>query len=200
VCASAVGWYGDRGDDLVDETLRPGNGFLADVCREWEAAAQPAREAGIRVVWMRFGVVVSGRDGALPKMATPFRLGLGGVLGNGRQYFSWIALDDVIGAIHHAILDERLAGPVNAVAPRAVTNRELTRTLGRVLGRPTFFPVPAFALRLLLGEMANEMLLSGARVAPRRLEETGFTFRHPELEGALRHELGRAAPAPDRRA
>lgn len=191
VGASAVGWYGNRGDEILDESSGPGRGFLADVCRAWESAALPAREAGVRVVAMRFGVVLSGRGGALPKMAAPFRFGLGGVLGGGRQYFSWIALDDAVGAIIRALADERLAGPVNAVAPHAVTNRELTRTLGRVLGRPTPFPVPEAVLRWLLGEMAEEMLLSSARVVPRRLQESGFAFRFPELEGALRHELVR---------
>ncbi len=191
VCASAVGWYGDRGDTPVAETSAPGTGFLADVCREWEAAAHPAREVGIRVVWTRFGIVVSARGGALAAMLPAFRLGLGGPLGSGKQFMSWVALDDVVGVIDHALRNERLAGPVNAVAPRAVTNEEWTRTLGRVLERPTFMRVPAWFLRLVLGQMADEALLSSVRATPRRLIETGYAFRRPELEDAFRHELGR---------
>jgi uncharacterized protein (TIGR01777 family) len=193
VCASAVGWYGDRGDTPVDETSAPGTGFLPEVCRAWESAAQPAREAGIRVVWTRFGIVVSARGGALAAMLPAFRLGLGGPLGSGTQFMSWIALDDAVGVIDHVLRDERLAGPVNAVAPRAVTNEEWTRTLGRVLERPTFMRVPAWFLRLVLGSMADEALLSSVRAIPRRLDETAYTFRWPELEGVFRHELGRTS-------
>jgi uncharacterized protein (TIGR01777 family) len=192
ISASAIGWYGDRGDTPVDETAAPGSGFLADVCRDWEAAALPVREAGIRTVWARFGIVVSRRGGALSAMLPAFRLGLGGRLGSGRQWMSWIALDDAIGALLHAIRVDAIAGPMNIASPAAVTNLEWTRTLGRVLDRPTFASVPAFVLRALLGDMAKEMLLAGARVVPRRLEETGFAFSSRELESTLRHELERA--------
>lgn len=190
LCASGIGAYGERGDDILDETEPPGAGFLADLTREWERAGVAALEAGARVVWMRLGVVVSGKDGAIPKMATPFRFGVGGPLGNGRAYLSWVALDDVLGAFHHALVDDRLSGPVNVVAPSAVTNAELTRTLAKVLHRPAFFRVPASLLRLLLGEMAQEMLLTSTRAVPKKLLETGYKFRHPEFEGALRHEFG----------
>lgn len=189
VCASAIGYYGDRGDEVLDETSPSGEGFLAEVCRQWEAAADPAREKGIRVVHLRTGVVLSGEGGALQKMLTPFKLGVGGVVGSGTQYWSWVARDDVAGAIHHAITHEELSGPVNATAPHPVTNREFTKTLGRVLHRPTIFPMPAFAAKLMLGEMADELLLASTRVLPRRLQDSGFEFRHPELEEALRHAL-----------
>jgi len=191
VCASAVGYYGDRGQELLDEQSPPGGDFLSDVCHHWEAAAEPARQAGIRVVHCRFGVVLSAAGGALKKMLPPFRMGLGGRLGSGRQYMSWIALDDAIGAIYHALMTDSLAGPVNAATPEAVTNLEFTKVLGRVLSRPTIFPVPAAALRLLLGQMADEMLLSSIRVRPARLLESGYKFREPDLEPALRHMLGK---------
>lgn len=186
VCASAVGYYGDRADEILKEESAPGSGFLADVCREWEAATQPAVERGIRVVNLRIGIVLSPMGGALAKMLTPFKLGVGGTIGSGRQYMSWIALDDVVGAIHFALTNESLHGPVNAVAPNPVTNREFTHTLGRVLSRPTLFPMPAFAARLVLGEMADALLLASARVEPAQLLASGFTFRHPDLEAALR--------------
>ncbi len=189
VCASAVGWYGDRGEVVLDETSAPGSGFLAETCREWEAAAHPARDAGIRVVWARFGLIVSAQGGVLAAMLPAFRLGLGGALGSGRQWMSWIALDDAIGAFQHVIQSEKLSGPVNFTSPAAVTNAEWTRTLARVLGRPAFMKVPAFALRLLPGNMADEALLASARVAPRRLQETAFRFQGPELEEAFRREL-----------
>ncbi len=191
VCASAVGFYGDRADAELDEASDPGTGFLADVCRDWESAAHPARERGIRVVSLRLGVVLSADGGALEKMLTPFKLGAGGVIGSGRQYWSWIALDDVVSAIDHAITHEALDGPVNCVAPNPVTNREFTKTLGRVLRRPTLVPLPAFAARLALGQMADELLLASARVIPKRLQETGYKFRYPELDNALRHALGK---------
>jgi uncharacterized protein (TIGR01777 family) len=191
VCASAIGIYGNRGDELLDERFAPGEGFLADICREWEAIPESVRPRGIRVVNVRFGVVLSAAGGALAVMLTPFKLGVGGIVGSGRQYFSWIGIDDVVGAIHHALTCEDLNGPVNVVSPHPVTNREFTKTLGRVLRRPTALPVPAFAIRLALGEMADEMLLASIRVAPRRLEETGYAFRDPELEPALRHVLGK---------
>lgn len=191
VTASAVGYYGDRGDELLAEESPPGTGFLAELCREWEAAADPAREKGIRVANLRLGLVLSGTGGALPRMLPAFKLGVGGVIGSGRQYWSWIAIDDLVGAIYHALTTESLRGPVNVVAPRAVTNREFTKTLGRVLSRPTIFPLPAFAARLALGEMANELLLAGQRLEPARLVASGYKFLYPELEDALRHVLGK---------
>lgn len=189
VCASAVGVYGDRGEELLDENAEPGTGFLAEVCRGWEAAADPARAKGIRVVHVRFGVILSGEGGALAKMLTPFRLGLGGILGDGSQYMSWIAREDAVGIVVHAISEDALAGPVNAVSPNPVTNREFTQTLGGVLRRPTIVPIPAFGARLVFGEMADELLLSSARVRPARLVETGYAFRFAELEGALRRAI-----------
>ena len=191
VCASAVGYYGDRGDERLIEESAPGSGFLAEVCRAWEAAAEPAVRRGIRVVNLRIGVVLSPAGGALAKLLPLFQIGAGGTLGSGAQYMSWVSIDDVIGAVHHALMTEGLRGPVNVVAPEPVTNREFTRTLGRVLARPTLLPAPAFALRLVLGEMADEALLASARVAPSRLLATGYAFRSSHLEGALRHLLGR---------
>lgn len=189
VSASAVGYYGDRGEETVDESSAPGTGFLADVCREWEAATQSARDAGIRVVNLRLGVVLSPHGGALAQMLTPFKLGVGGVIGSGRQYLSWISIDDLVSAIQFALRTESLSGPVNAATPHPVANREFTKTLGGVLGRPTVFPMPAFAARLAFGEMADEMLLGGVRVEPRALSTAGFAFQYPELESALRHLL-----------
>jgi uncharacterized protein (TIGR01777 family) len=189
--ASAIGFYGDRGAETLTEESAPGTGFLTDVCREWEAATEPASRAGIRVVNLRFGMVLSPRGGALQKLLLPFRLGMGGRLGDGRQFTSWIALDDAIGAIHHALCEESVRGPVNAVAPEPVSNAEFTRTLARVLRRPTLLPVPAFAARLAFGEMADALLLAGARALPARLQASGYRFRFPDLESALRHLLGR---------
>lgn len=191
VAASAIGFYGDRGDELLDEAASPGIGFLPEVSRAWEAAAAPAREAGIRVVHLRIGIVLSPAGGALGQMLLPFKLGVGGVLGSGDQYMSWISIDDVVGIVRYALANESLSGPVNAVAPRAVTNREFTRTLGAVLRRPTILPAPAFAMRIALGEMADALLLASTRVDPAALRATAFEFQHPELEGALRHVLGR---------
>jgi len=196
VCASAIGYYGDRGEDLLTEECPPGSGFLPDLCREWEAAPEAAVRKGIRVVTLRIGVVLTPRGGALSRMLPPFRAGLGGVIGNGGQYVSWIALDDLLGIVLHALQSGELRGPVNAVAPGPVTNRELTEALGKILSRPTFLPVPAFALRLAMGEMADALLLASTRVAPRRLEETGYRFRFPELSGALRHLLGKRKECP----
>ena len=189
--ASAIGFYGDRGDQPVDETAAGGDGFLAGVCRQWEAAASPALDRGARVVLVRIGLVLSSRGGALAKMLTPFRLGLGGIVGDGRQVMSWIHLDDLVGVFEHALADPNLSGPINAVAPAAVTNRDFTRTLGRVLGRPTLVPMPAPMVRLAFGEMGTELLLASTRVVPSRLQASGYAFRFPDLESALRHELGR---------
>ena len=190
VSASAVGYYGNRGDEVLTEESTSGADFLADVARQWEAALAPATQAGIRTVMLRIGFILSPRGGGLARMLPPFRLGLGGKLGNGRQWMSWISIDDVVGAIQHALATESLRGPVNAVAPHPVTNAEFTRTLGRVLGRPTIFPMPAIVARLAFGEMAKALLLASQRVQPVKLEASGFQFRHPELEGALRELLG----------
>jgi uncharacterized protein len=193
VSASAIGIYGNRGSESLTETSGPGDpgDFLVSVAREWEAAAEPARAAGIRVVHPRFGVVLSPNGGALKKMLLPFRLGLGGRLGDGSQWMSWISIDDAVGAIQHAISSPTLRGAVNATAPEPVTNRDFTTTLGRVLKRPTPFPVPASALRLALGEMADGTLLTSVRALPTRLLESVYRFRHADLESALRHVLGK---------
>jgi uncharacterized protein (TIGR01777 family) len=189
VSASAVGYYGDRGDERVDESSPPGRGFLAEVCQQWEAETHASRDADIRVVNLRLGVVLSRNGGALSSMLLPFRLGLGGVIGRGRQYLSWIELDDLVRVIQFTLAAAALSGPVNAVAPDPVTNREFTKTLGRVLGRPTVVPMPAVAARLAFGKMADEMLLSGVRVSPRALTAAAFRFQFPQLEPALRHAL-----------
>jgi uncharacterized protein (TIGR01777 family) len=184
VSASAVGFYGSRGDERLTEESPAGSGFLAELCRDWEAAAGPARRKGLRVVHLRFGMVLSPRGGALAKMLLPFRLGLGGRIGDGGQYWSWISLDDAVGALCHALTTEALRGPVNAVSPDPVTNLEFTRALGKALQRPVLFPMPAFAARAAFGEMADALLLASARAEPVRLQETGYAFRHPGL-GAL---------------
>lgn len=189
-CASAIGYYGDRGDELLTEESASGTGFLSEVCREWEAAAKPAVQKGIRVVHLRFGMVLSGAGGALARLLPPFKMGLGGVLGTGHQYIGWIALDDLLDVIVHVLTTEALQGPVNAVTPNPVTNQEFTRTLGRILSRFTLFPIPASAVRLTFGEIADEVLLASQRVQPTRLLATGYRFRYPDLEGALRHSLG----------
>jgi uncharacterized protein (TIGR01777 family) len=193
VSASAVGFYGPRGDEPLTEAAESGGGFLADVCRAWEAAAVPAQALGIRLVLLRIGVVLSARGGALARLLPPFRLGAGGPVGSGRQAMSWIALDDLVGAVHHVLFDDAVSGPVNATAPAPVTNADFARTLGRVLGRPAVLPLPAPAVRLAFGAMGDEMLLAGQRVLPARLEAARFAFAFPALEGALRHELGRPA-------
>ena len=190
VSASAIGFYGNRGDEVLAETSTPGSGFLPGVCQEWEAAAAPAEKAGIRTVRMRIGVVLSAKGGALAKMLTPFKMGVGGVIGSGTQYMSWVSLDDVVGAIVFALTHENLSGPANFVAPNPATNREFTKTLGKVISRPTIFPMPAFAVRLAFGEMGDELLLGSTRVKPERLQQAGYAFKYPELEGALRAALG----------
>lgn len=191
VCASAIGYYGDRGEELLTESSAPGEGFLPDVCKDWEAACEPARQKGIRVVNLRIGVILSPQGGALAKMLLPFKMGVGGKVGSGKQYWSWVALDDVVGAIHHCLMNDELSGPVNATAPNPCTNAEFTKVLGKVLSRPTLFPMPKFAARLALGEMADDLLLASARVQPERLQQSDYEFRYPELEQALRHLLGR---------
>jgi len=201
VCASAIGYYGDcgggdRGDAELDETAPCGEGFLPELCMQWERACEPARDAGIRVVNMRLGVVLSPDGGALKKMLLPFKLGAGGILGTGRQYFSWIALDDVIHATKFLLNREGISGPVNLVSPQPVTNREFTKALGQALSRPTILPMPAFAARLAFGEMADALLLTGARVSPKVLADEGYDFLHPSLGSALRHLLGRSTDSP----
>jgi uncharacterized protein (TIGR01777 family) len=191
ICASAIGYYGNRGDEVLTETSTPGNDFLASVCVEWEQATLPATEKGIRTVNARFGIILDRDGGALAKMLPPFRMGIGGRVGDGRQWMSWITLDDVVGALKFLSLDGAVNGPVNYVAPRPVTNAEFTRTLGRVLSRPTFFPIPAFGARLAFGEMADALLLSSQRVEPTVLENRGFAFYWPRLEPALEHLLKR---------
>ena len=193
VCASAVGFYGDRGDEPLDERSARGSGFLAEVCEAWEEACQPARDAGIRVVNLRIGVVLSADGGALAKMLPPFRFGLAGKLGNGKQWMSWISLDDLVGAIDHALTHEEIEGPVNAVSPNPVTNAEFTSALGRVLSRPTALTMPAIGARVVFGKLADELLLSSIRAQPRALLASGFRFEHPDLETALRQALGRRA-------
>lgn len=188
--ASAIGFYGDREEEVLTEENTIGSLFLSHLCRDWEAATEPASVAGIRVVNLRFGIILSAEGGALAKMLFPFRLGLGGKIGSGAQFMSWIAIEDVVGAIQYALTTESLTGAVNVVAPDPVTNEVFTKCLGKVLGRPTIFPMPALAARLVFGEMADELLLASTRVAPAKLQKTGYTFRHPHLEEALPALLG----------
>jgi len=190
VSASAVGYYGDRGDEVLREDSGPGSDFLAEVCLAWEAAADPARRAGIRVVHPRFGIVLSPKGGALGRTLPIFKLGGGGRIGSGHQWWSWVALDDVVGAIMHALEGDSVEGPANVGSPNPLTNAQYTRVLGKVLNRPTVFPLPAPAARLALGEVADALLLASQRMEPARLNETGYEFRYPELEGTLRHLLG----------
>jgi len=185
VVASAVGIYGDRGDELLDESSAPGSGFLAELCQQWEAAARPAAEAGIRVVHLRLGVVLGPNGGALAKMLPAFRLGLGGRLGDGRQWMSWISITDAVAAMLFALETPQLTGAVNLTAPQPVTNAEFTRRLAQKLQRPAWLPAPAFALRLAFGQMAEETLLASARVIPEKLMQAGFNFQHPTLKKAL---------------
>jgi uncharacterized protein len=191
VSVSATGYYGDRGNELLTEESESGDLFLSEVCREWEAAADPAREAGVRVVHPRFGIVLTTEGGALGTTLPIFKLGGGGKIGSGRQYWSWVSFDDVIAAILYLMDNEGISGPVNVVTPDPPTNAEYTRVLGKVLNRPTFFTVPAPAARVMLGGIADELLLASARVEPVRLQQTGYSFRHPELEATLRYLLGR---------
>jgi uncharacterized protein len=199
VSGSAVGYYGaQRGDELLTEESAPGSDYLADVAREWESAAEPAGAAGIRLVTLRTGVVLGERGGALQRLLLPFRLGVGGRIGSGRQWMSWISLDDAVRAIRFALETRTIDGAVNLVAPEPVRNADFARTLGRVLRRPAFLPVPAFALTLVFGAMARNTILADQRVLPKRLAGAGFTFRHPRLEDALRFELRRSADRVDR--
>ncbi len=185
ICASAIGYYGDRGSEVLTEDSSAGTGFLPDVCREWEAATGPARDAGIRVVNLRLGVVLSKVGGALAKMLLPFKLCVGGIVGSGRQYWSWLTVDEAAQMFRFALQNNGLNGPVNAVAPQPVTNLEFTKALGSVLHRPTIFPLPAFMARLVLGEMADDLILGSTRVVPQRLQAAGYTFQHPEIQDAL---------------
>ncbi|MCR9229421.1 MAG: TIGR01777 family oxidoreductase [bacterium] len=189
LCASAVGFYGDRGEERLDESSPRGEGFLADVCQAWEQATLPAQDAGIRVVNMRFGMILDRKGGALGQMLTPFKMGVGGRLGSGKQYWSWIALPDVINALQFCLNHSELAGPVNFVAPDEVTNLEFTKTLGKVLSRPTCLPVPAWGVKTAFGEMGQELMLTSARVVPKKLTEAGFQFQYPQLEDAFRSVL-----------
>jgi len=193
VCASAVGWYGDSGEREVDEGDPRGRGYLADVVEAWEGATRPAADAGVRVVSARFGIILSPRGGALPRMLLPARLGAGGPIAGGRQWWSWVDLDDVVGALDHSLSHDDVKGPMLVVSPHPVRNDEFARVLGRVLRRPSFVPLPAFAARLALGEMADELLLSSCRARPAKLLASGYRFAHPDLEGSLRHQLGRPA-------
>ena len=196
ISASATGYYGNRGEEILREDSPAGSGFIAQVCRQWEAATAPASDRGVRIVNLRMGVVLTPIGGFLARMLPLFRMGLGGRIAYGEQYLSWIAIDDLIQVIFHVLAHETLKGPLNAVSPQPVTNREFTRTLGRVLRRPTFLTVPAPAIRLLLGEMADELLLVSARVEPQRLQESGYAFCYPDLEAALRHLLRASSPRP----
>jgi len=189
VSASAIGYYGNRRDEVLTEKSLPGNDFLAEVCVEWEKATRPAIEKGIRTVHARFGIILDANGGALAKMLTPFRMGIGGRVGDGKQWMSWIAIEDVVNGLISVIGDKSVSGPVNFVAPNAVTNAEFTKTLGRVLSKPTLFPVPVFGVRLAFGEMADALLLAGQKVKPNVLEQKGFDFSWPTLDSALRHVL-----------
>ena len=191
VTASAIGYYGDRGDEVLRESSAPGKGFLAEVCRDWEAASQPAVDAGIRSVQLRTGLVLSPDGGALQKMVLPFRLGIGGNIGNGRQWWSWIDIQDWVGALHHILKTDLLQGAVNLVAPRPVTNAEFTKILASVLSRPAIFPMPAFAARLAFGQMADELLLASQRVEPAKLISSGYPFHYSDLRKALEAILKR---------
>lgn len=191
VSASAVGCYGDRGDEVLTEASAIGHGFLPEVCLAWETHAEGAARLGVRTAVLRFGVVLTPKGGALAKMLPLFRCGLGGRLGSGRQWMSWVSIDDVVGVVQHALAERRCTGPLNVVAPGEVTNAEFAAALGRVLRRPTFLPAPAWALRLVFGQMADEALLASTRAAPKRLEEMGYVFRQPNLEPALRAVLAR---------
>jgi uncharacterized protein (TIGR01777 family) len=189
VSASGAGFYGNRGDELLTEESAPGTGFLAKISQQWEAATAPAREAGVRVVCLRIGVVLAKHGGALKPLLLPFRLGLGGRIGSGRQYWSWVSLDDVIGAMLLALENDALVGAVNAVGPTPATNEGFVDALGRELHRPTIFPFPEFAVRAVLGEMGEELLLASTRVVPAKLQRAGYVFWHADLRGALRAAL-----------
>jgi uncharacterized protein len=190
-CSSAIGYYGDRGNELLNEHSSPGSGFLPDVCREWEAATKAAADAGIRTVQMRTGIVLSKKGGALGKMLTPFKLGVGGKIGDGQQWMSWIDVQDMVGAIHHILKSDLLQGPVNMVAPKPVTNEDFSGTLASVLSRPAIFPMPAFIVKLVFGEMGQTVLLGSQRVEPTQLVMSGYPFRFSSLNASLENILKR---------
>jgi uncharacterized protein (TIGR01777 family) len=189
ISASAIGYYGDRGDEQLTETSRPGDTFLSDVSKEWEIESRRAEDSGVRTVLLRNGIVLSKDGGALAAMLTPFKFGVGGVIGNGQQWMSWISLDDVVGIVNYALQNEHLRGAINVVSPNPVTNEEFTKTMGDVLYRPTFLPLPEFAVNFVFGEMGDALLLDSTRVIPKRLEEAGFEFKFPELRPALEHAV-----------
>ena len=189
ICASAVGFYGDRGDTELTESSGAGKTFLAEVAKEWEAEARRAEDLGIRTVLLRSGIVLSKEGGALATMLTPFKLGVGGVIGDGTQWMSWISLDDVVGVINYALENENMRGAINNTSPNPVTNEEFTKTLGSVLYRPTFLPLPEFAVHMVLGEMGDALLLDSTRVIPKRLKDAGYEFKYPELKAALEHAV-----------
>ena len=189
ICSSAIGYYGDRGDELLNEESAPGMGFLPEVCHEWEVATHPAADAGIQTVQIRTGVVLSPKGGALGKMLTPFKMGAGGKVGSGKQWMSWIDVEDMVGAIHHILKSDLLRGPVNMVAPKPVTNEEFTKTLAGVLRRPAILPMPAFAVKLLFGEMGETVLLGSQRVEPSQLISSGYPFRFRTLRTSLENIL-----------
>ena len=191
ICSSAIGYYGDRADELLNEESAPGVGFLPEVCREWEAATRPAADAGIQTVQIRTGVVLSPKGGALEKMLTPFKMGVGGKIGSGKQWMSWVDVEDMVGAIHHILKSDLLRGPVNMVAPKPVTNEEFTKTLASVLSRPAILPVPTLAVKLLFGEMGETVLLGSQRVEPSQLISSGYPFRFRTLRASLENILGR---------
>lgn len=192
VCASAIGYYGNRGEEELTEGSSAGAGFLAEVCKEWEDEANAATELGLRVVNVRIGVVLSPKGGALQKMLLPFKLGMGGVVGPGSQYWSWIGLHDLTRVITHCINDESIEGPVNAVSPEPLTNKQFTKGLGSALRRPTIIPMPAFMAKIALGEMAEALLLASSRVLPKKLQASGFEFLHSDLQSCLKHELNQS--------
>ena len=189
ICASAMGYYGEKEDDKLNESSEMGTGFLPEICKEWEDASQPAEAAGVRTVRLRTGIVLSSDGGALQKMSTPFKLGAGGIMGNGSHYMSWVSLDDEVAIIRYLIDNPNISGAVNVVSPHPVRNKEFTKTLGKVLKRPTILPMPAFAARLLFGEMADALLLCSTQVYPEKLLQSGYEFKHPTLEPALRSIL-----------
>jgi uncharacterized protein (TIGR01777 family) len=193
VAASAIGFYGDRGDDEMTETSSVGDTFLSEVSKEWESESRRAEDMGIRTVLLRNGIVLSKDGGALATMMTPFKFGVGGVIGSGKQWMSWVSRDDAVAAINFAIENEKMRGAVNVVSPNPVTNEEFTKTLGEVLYRPTFLPLPEFAVNLVFGEMGDALLIDSTRVAPKRLLDAGFKFEYPELKAALEHAVSEPA-------
>ncbi len=197
ICASAIGYYGERGDEILTEDSGNGEGFLAEVCSEWENAIGFCSSSGVRTSCLRTGLVLSMDGGALPRMLAPFKMGAGGTLGSGKQYMSWIALDDLLSVIEFVLLDKNISGPVNAAAPNPVTNREFTKTLGSVLKRPALFSMPSFAARLIFGEMGDQLLLSSTRVIPEKLRQNGFRFRFEKIEAAIRSLLNKENKKPE---